>query len=143
MAADTLLRVSLQPQPRADTSSEDLPTRTPRRPLASGSFIQDRLELRVLQRFVLARHADEIQSQLGEEAITKASKAGSVAQFMETVSMQMCGDEPDDEMRYSDYLTAHSTTHLANSIERPVLFIASNSDCSATIFLCLARTIAV
>lgn len=97
-------------------------------PLASGSFIQDRLELRVLQRFVLARHADEIQSQLGEEAITKASKAGSVAQFMETVSMQMCGDEPDDEMRYSDYLTAHSTTHLANSIERPVLFIASKDD---------------
>lgn len=59
-----------------------------------------RMELSRLKREVLHRHADELEAVLGPEKMLAAEEATTVARFHELVTMQVCGDEPDDDMRY-------------------------------------------
>ena len=59
-----------------------------------------RMELSRLKREVLYRHADELEAVLGEAKMIAADDATTVARFHELITMQVCGDEPDDEMRY-------------------------------------------
>ena len=58
------------------------------------------MELNRLKREILHRHADELEAVLGSEKMLEADSATTVARFHELVTMQVCGDEPDDEMRY-------------------------------------------
>ena len=53
-----------------------------------------------MKREVLHRHADELEAVLGPEKMLAAEEATTVARFHELVTMQVCGDEPDDDMRY-------------------------------------------
>jgi hypothetical protein len=72
------------------------------------------MELNRLKREILYRHADELEAVLGSEKMLEADSATTVARFHELVTMQVCGDEPDDEMRYrceSSALTGKAAPH--------------------------------
>lgn len=58
------------------------------------------MELSRLKREVLHRHTDELEDVLGQARMLAADAATTVARFHELITMQVCGDEPDDEMRY-------------------------------------------
>lgn len=96
--------------------------------LAELGWLENRMELEKLKVEVLHRHADELEAALGEEKVQEAEGSKTVGRFHELVTMQVCGDEPDDDMRYSDYLKAHSLSTLGDNIERPVMFLCSKDD---------------
>jgi hypothetical protein len=75
------------------------------------------MELKRLKREVLRRHADELEAVLGEEKMLEADAATTVARFHELVTMQVCGDEPDDEMRYR----CENSTLQAKAVPQTVL----------------------
>jgi hypothetical protein len=95
--------------------------------LAEPGWLQNRFQLGRLKREVLGRHATVLEEELGVDAVAQAMRVSTVAQFHEAVTMQVCGDEPDDSS-YSDYLTAHSVTTLGPGIARPLLCVCSKDD---------------
>ncbi len=74
------------------------------------------MELNRLKREILYRHADELEAVLGSEKMLEADSATTVARFHELVTMQVCGDEPDDEMRYRCESSALTGKGRASSI---------------------------
>ena len=96
--------------------------------LASLSWLSNRMELSRLKREVLHRHADELEATLGVAAVEAADAAATVSRFHELITMQACGDEPDDSVQFCDYLQAHSISALGDGVARPVLFVCSKDD---------------
>lgn len=95
--------------------------------LAEMGYMQNKIELDKVKREVLMRHANVLETVLGQNEVKAALETTTVADFHQAVTMKACGDEPDDSS-YADYLRAHSVTKLGDGIQRPVLCICSKDD---------------